>query len=44
MKRHQFNKIPNTIMKRLLVRIKECGHLVTVERPVMLGKTIAKCV
>lgn len=41
---HQFNGIPNTIMNRLLVVIEECGHLVTIEKPAMLGEIVAKCV
>jgi len=40
---HQFNGIPNTIINKLLIVIKECGHLVSLERPDMLGKTIAVC-
>ncbi len=40
---HQFNGIPNTIINRLLMMIKNCGHLVTVERPDMLGKIITMC-
>jgi pimeloyl-ACP methyl ester carboxylesterase len=41
---YQFNGIPNMIMERLLVVIKKCGHLVPLEKPVMFGKIVVRCI
>lgn len=40
----QFNGIPNTIMERLLILIKECGHLVPLEKPLKFSKIVIRCI
>jgi 2-hydroxy-6-oxonona-2,4-dienedioate hydrolase len=41
---HRFSGIPNTIMDRLLVVIKKCGHLVPIEKPARFSNIVSKCI
>jgi 2-hydroxy-6-oxonona-2,4-dienedioate hydrolase len=41
---NRFNGIPNRIMQKLLIVIKKCGHLVSIERPTTFSKIVLRSI